>query len=200
MLRTVRCCPTVLVALASGGLVNLVAAATAVALLPLVKEVWGQGDHAFGLATAWFGLGALGAPLLWWARGSARSRRTWGLVALGVAVGWVALSPGPALALPALAVAGAVAVLVECAVTEILQAGVADEHRAGVLGLADAVMVSCAMVGSFVAPILAAGVGVRVGLLLPDSSASSGCCRVGPGERRPSRVDVAAPGRVMIPR
>lgn len=166
MLRTVRRRPTVLVALASGGLVNLVASATAVALLPLAKEVWEQGDHAFGLATAWFGFGALGAPLLWWARGSARKRRTWGLAVLALSVGWVGLSPAPGVALPALALAGAVAVMVECAVTEMIQAGVTDEHRAGVLGLADAVMVSCAMAGSFVAPLVAAGAGPRASLIL----------------------------------
>ena len=153
-------------ALAAAGLINIATSMTAVVLLPLTQEVWEQGDGGFGLATALFGFGALGAPLLWWVRGSEGTRRQWGLAILGLAVAWVALSPSPVAALPILGVAGAVAVLVECAITETIQLGVADEHRAGVLGLADAVMVSCAMVGSFTAPLLADALGARLTLLL----------------------------------
>ena len=166
MFRTVRDTPVVLVALAAAGLINIATSMTAVVLLPLTQKVWEQGDGGFGLATALFGFGALGAPLLWWVRGSEGTRRQWGLAILGLAVAWVALSPVPAAALPILGLAGAVAVLVECAITETIQVGVADEHRAGVLGLADAVMVSCAMVGSFTAPLLAAALGARLTLLL----------------------------------
>ncbi len=166
MFRTVRNTPIVLAALAAAGLINIVTAATAVALLPLAQEVWRQGDHGFGMATAIFGFGALGAPLLWWIRGSERARRSWGLAVLGLAVVWVAVSPGPVAALPVLGIAGAVAVLVECAITETIQDGVADEHRAGVLGLADAVMVSCALAGTFLAPLLAAALGARLTLIL----------------------------------
>ena len=50
--------------------------------------------------------------------------------------------------------------------TETIQDSVADEHRAGVLGLGDAVMVSCAMVGTLVAPLLAAALGPRLGLVV----------------------------------
>jgi MFS family permease len=159
--RTIRSTPSVRIALLAAGLLNVVSAATAVALLPLTHDVWGQGDEAFGVATAWFGFGALAAPALWWIRASASSRRLWGFVAVGLAVLGVAVTPLPAAALPLLAVAGAVGVLVECAVTETLQHAVADEHRAGVLGVGDAVMVAGALVGSFVAPLLAAAIGAR---------------------------------------
>jgi hypothetical protein len=74
------------------------------------------------------------------------------------------------LALPVLGLAGAVAVLAESAVTESLQDGVADEHRSGALGLGDAVMVSCAMAGSLVAPLLASAIGARSALVLLGST------------------------------
>ena len=122
-----------------------------------------------------FGFGALAAPLFWWVRGSEGARRQWGLVGLGLAVAWVAVSPAPLAALPILGLGGAVAVLVECAITETIQDGVADEHRAGVLGLADAVMVSCAMVGAFAAPVIAGGIGARPTLVL----VGLGCLAVG---------------------
>jgi MFS family permease len=159
--RTIRATPSVRVALVAAGLVNVVTSATAVALLPLTHDVWGQGDGAFGVATAWFGFGALAAPALWWVRGRASARRLWGLAAVGLAVLAVALTPVPAVALPLLGIAGAVAVLVECAITETLQHTVADEHRAGVLGVADAVMVGGALCGSFLAPLVAAAIGAR---------------------------------------
>jgi MFS family permease len=169
MLRTVRATPAVLAALGAGGLVNVVAAATAVALLPLTQDTWGQPAAGFGVATAWLGFGALAAPLLWWVPGAARSRGRWGLAVIGLAVAWVAVSPVPAAALPVLGLAGALSVAVECAVTETLQTEVPDDHRAGVLGLADAVMVSSAMAGSFLAPLLAEELGPRSALVLTGS-------------------------------
>lgn len=65
-----------------------------------------------------------------------------------------------------LGLAGALAVAVECAITEMIQDGVADEHRAGALGLADAVMVCCAMAGALLGPLLAGAVGSSLALLL----------------------------------
>jgi MFS family permease len=166
MFCTVRRTPVVASALAAAGLLNLVESATAVTLLPLTREAWHQGDAGFGVATAWLGFGALAAPLLWWMRGSERSRRTWGLVVLGFAVVYAALSPAPLSVLPVLGLAGVMSVVVECAITETLQYNVPDAHRAGVLGLGDAVMVSCAMVGTFLAPLLAAALGPRLALVL----------------------------------
>jgi len=89
---------------------------------------------------------------------------------LGVAVACAALSPLPVLALPVLGLAGAVSVLAESAVTENIQDGVADEHRAGALGLGDAVMVCCAMAGSLAAPLLASALGARGALVLLGST------------------------------
>ena len=151
-------------------MLNIVGSATAVTLLPLSHEVWRLGDAGFGVATAWFGFGALAAPLLWWVHGSVGSRQRWGLAVLGVAVACAALSPLPVLALPVLGLAGAVSVLAESAVTENIQDGVADEHRAGALGLGDAVMVSCAMGGSLAAPLLASTLGPRSALVLLGST------------------------------
>ena len=65
--------PAGALALATAGLVNVVGSATALALLPLTREVWGQGDGGYGVATAWLGFGALAAPLLWWLPGSTRA-------------------------------------------------------------------------------------------------------------------------------
>lgn len=195
MLRTVRETRVVLLALGIGGLVNLVVAATGVVLLPLAQEVWHQGDRGFGIATAWFGFGALAAPLLWRVRGAAQARGAWGLAGVGVAVAWVAVAPSPVAALPVLGLAGAVAVLVECAITEMVQDGVADEHRAGALGLADGVMVCCAMVGAFVGPLLAAGLGSRSALVLTGLA----CLAVLPLslERASSRRWRTAPPRTL---
>lgn len=166
MLRTVGATPVALQALGLGGLVNVVVAATSVLLLPLAQDAWQQGERGFGMATAWFGFGALAAPLLWRVRGPAHARGAWGLLALGVAVGWVALAPSPVQALPVLGLAGAMAVAIECAITEMIQDGIADEHRAGALGLADAVMVCCAMAGALLGPLLAGAVGSRLALVL----------------------------------
>lgn len=161
MLRTVRADRTVLAALGVAGLVNVVDSGCAVALLPLTRESWGQDDGGFGMATAWLGFGALGAPLLWWVPGPADRRRRRALAALGLLLAGVGLAAGPTVALPLLAIAGAVSVLVESSVTQTLQDAVEDGQRAGVLGLADSVMVLGALLGSLVAPLLAASLGAR---------------------------------------
>ena len=162
MLRSVAGDRTVLAALGTAGLINVVDSATAVALLPLTRDVWGQGDAGFGVATAWLGFGALGAPLLWWVRGSAERRRRWGLVALGLATAWVGLAPVPLLALPVLALVGAVSVVVESSVTQTIQLSMSDGQRAGALGLGDSVMVLGALVGALLAPLMAAAGGARL--------------------------------------
>ena len=152
----------VLLALATAGLVNVVGSATALALLPLTREVWGQGDGGYGVATAWLGFGALAAPLLWWLPG----RRAGGLVLLGGTTVVAGLAPWPTTALPVLALAGAAAVVVESSVTQTIQVAVPDEHRAGALGLGDSVMVLGALVGSLLAPPLASVGGARLAFVL----------------------------------
>jgi MFS family permease len=166
MLRATGASPGVLGALGVAGLVNVVTSAAAVALLPLTREAWAQGDAGFGMATAWFGFGALAAPLLWWVRGSAARRRRWSLAVLGLATASVALAPASWLALPLLALAGAVAVVVESSVTQTIQAAVPRENRAGALGLGDSVMVLGALLGSLLAPVVVAAGGPRSAFLL----------------------------------
>lgn len=190
-LRATTSSPGIRGALLVAALVNVVAAATAVILLPLSRDAWGQEDAGFGIATAWLGFGALGAPLLWWVRGPAVERRRWALLVLGVATAWIAVSPAAALALPALALAGAVAVVVESAVTQTLQTSVPDRHRAGALGLGDSVMVLGALVGSLLGPALVSVAGPRSTLLLGAAACVAGAV-VG---RRP----VAGPTVVLPP-
>ncbi len=161
MFATARRTPSVRSALAVVAVLNLVDGAASLALLPMTQDIWGQDDSGYGLATAWLGFGALGAPLLWWIRGSAVRRRRGGLVLLAGALALVSISPTLVWALVPLAVVGAATVQVESAVTESIQDGVADVHRAGVLGLADSVMVGAGMVGALAAPGLADVVGPR---------------------------------------
>ena len=106
-------------------------------------------------------------------------------------------------ALPLLALAGAVGVVIESLLTGTLQVAVPDRYRAGALGLADTVMVGACLVGSLVAPALATYAGARPALLVVALAAPacrcspSGCSRPGAprtpydaaGERTPARPD-----------
>jgi predicted MFS family arabinose efflux permease len=139
------------------GLLNGVLAGVAIALLPLAEDR-GPG---YGTATAWFGFGALGAPLLGRLGRSAASRTRLGLLTLAGALALVPLLPHHLGVLVVLAIAGAAAVHVEGAVTEVIHDRVPDTRRAGTLGLTDSVMVAAAMLGSLVAPPLAAWLGAR---------------------------------------
>ena len=129
-------------AVAAVAVVNAVAAAVGLALLPLA-EAWDVASEgtAFGIATGALGLGALGGPVL--GRIAARWRlgpRVWLVVLGGCLVGVV---PAPSLwvAVPLLTVAGAAAVQVEIVATAYVQSGRtgpsarqrprADRHRDG---------------------------------------------------------------------
>ena len=156
-----RASPPVRAAVALVALVNLVLAATALALLPLAEDGWGAGGSAYGLATGALGFGALAAPLL------ARTGRDDGgrirsglllMVACGVAV---TLSPSAAPAMVPLALAGAAAVVVESAATGVIQEHAPDQVRATVLGVTDTAMVAAAMAGTLLAPPVADVVGPR---------------------------------------
>jgi MFS family permease len=139
--------------------VNAVLAAAGIALLPLAESLWQvglAGSSAYGVATAALGFGALGAPLL---RGLGRTTAAamrCGFVLMGSALVATAASPEVGFAVLPLLVVGAGAVRVEAAATTLLQAAVPDYRRAGVLGIGDSAMVSAAMVGALVAPVLAA--------------------------------------------
>ena len=143
-------------AVAAVAVVNAVAAAVGLALLPLA-EAWDGASEgtAFGIATGALGLGALGGPVL--GRIAARWRlgpRVWLVVLGGCLVGVV---PAPSLwvAVPLLIVVGAAAVQVEIVATAYVQRAAPDRLRASVLGLTDTAMVAAALLGALVSPALA---------------------------------------------
>ncbi len=166
--RLLRASARVRGAIAAVCMVNFVGSAMVVALVVMAPQRWG-GDGAYGMTTAAFGFGALGAPLLWWLGRSPVRRVHAGMT--GFAVALVALVPIGALAgaVAVLSCAGALAVHVEAAATEVLQREVPDEVRAGVMGATDALMVCAALVGAGVGPLLLARaepVGLLLGLAL----------------------------------
>ena len=170
---------------------NAVLAVAGLALLPLSGGSWSGGwasEHAYGVASAVLGLGALAAPALTRLGHSSSARSRLGLGALALALAVVATAPSVAWSLVPLVLAGAAAVHVEGAVTGALQEAVPDRHRAGVLGAADAAMVGAAMLGSLVAPTLAQGLGgpVLLGLL---GAAALGCGLLAPASGRPAADD-----------
>jgi len=177
-------------------LVNAVNAALALALLPLAVGVWEAGDPGYGLAAGVFGFGALAAPGLWWLGSSSGARARAGLLLLGGALLAVPVAPALGWAVLPLGVAGAATVYVEGAVTETIQNAVPDDHRAGVLGLTDSVMVGAAMAGSLVAPSLASLLGARplVALL------AAGCLAVALAPARSRRRHVSGPAAAPAPR
>lgn len=145
-------------AIAAICVINLVGSGLLVALVPIADERWAS-ETAYGQATAAFGFGALAAPAIWWLGRTATRRVHLGMAAFALAL--VLLVPTSALvaALVVLFVGGACAVHVEAAATELLQASVPDQVRAGVLGVTDALMVGAAMIGSFVGPMLVGALG-----------------------------------------
>jgi MFS family permease len=150
--------------------VNAAVAAAGVTLLPLAEQQWEgspvQQATAYGIATGALGFGALAAPLLGGAASAPGSRMRSGLLLVGAALAVAALAPSVGLAVLPLALAGAAAVRVEAAATRMLQERVRDDHRAGMLGVADSAMVTAALVGALAAPLLAAWWGPRVVLVL----------------------------------
>lgn len=141
------------------GLINAVDAALVLALIPLAEAHWHGGASGYGLAAGMFGFGALAAPALWRLGATTTTRSRLGLVVLGAALALVPLAPAVGWAVVPLLVAGAATVHVEGALTEAIQDAVPDDHRAGILGLTDSVMVAAALLASLVAPSLASGIG-----------------------------------------
>ena len=172
-------------AVAAVAVVNAVAAAVGLALLPLA-EAWDVASEgtAFGIATGALGLGALGGPVL--GRIAARWRlgpRVWLVVLGGCLVGVV---PAPSLwvAVPLLTVAGAAAVQVEIVATAYVQRAAPDRLRASVLGLTDTAMVAAALLGALVSPALAATIGAGPVVLLAAAGSVAAVALV----RRPESV------------
>jgi len=211
MLRTVLRCRPAVVALGHAGLLNLVVTVTGVALLPLALDGWGRDEGSFGVATAFLGFGALAGPLLARLVTATIGR---GLAGLAAALLVVAASPLPWVALVPLALAGAAGVVIESLVTGTLQDRVPDHHRAGALGVADAVMVGSCLLGSLLAPALVTALGPRVSLLalsvlavlplLPRLRRPADAARVVPaGAAAPAVLELRAssplPGRRSAP-
>jgi MFS family permease len=163
------------------GVVNLVVAATGVALLPLAERVWTHGAptwsdaSAYGLATGALGFGALGGPLLGRRGVGIDTRMRRGLWVAGAALATACLAPSVLWVAVPLLLVGAAAVSAEAAATELLQDAVADDRRAGILGVADSVMVLAALVGALVSPLVADWWGPRGVLWL----LASGCLLAG---------------------
>jgi MFS transporter len=172
--------PTIERAIGVAAAVNAVVAATTLTLLPVVEGAWHGGGTGYGTAIAALGIGGLGAPLLWWLGRSAVSRGRRGMLACGLALGLLALVPALVWGVPVLLVLGAASVQVEGAVTETLQDAVPDERRAGVLGLADSVMVGAALLASLLTPWLVGRLGPHTLLL----AMAVGCAVVVAGPRR----------------
>jgi MFS family permease len=148
-------------AIAAVAVINAVGGAVAVALLPMAQRAWAGGTAEFGLATAAVGFGALGAPVL--LRFVPNARRVLLLCCLPLA--GVAATPTAHWAVVPLAVLGASGTGFECQMTAVIQRSVPDVARAFALGLADTAMMSAALVGTSLAPLLASQLGPR-GLFL----------------------------------
>jgi MFS family permease len=158
------------------GLLNAVASALVLALIPIAESSWRGGAADYGLAAGMFGFGALAAPALWRLGSTTTSRARLGLVVLGGSLVVVPLAPAVGGAVAPLLVAGAATVHIEGALTETIQDAVPDDQRAGILGLTDSVMVAAALLASLVTPTLASVVGARplvAGLALTCAAAAA---------------------------
>jgi MFS family permease len=177
-------------AVAVVAVVNAVAAAVGLALLPLLGD-----GTTFGIATGALGFGALGGPLL----GRWGDRRGWGvsgwLLVLGASLVLVAPAPTVAWAVVPLALAGAAAVQVETAATAIVQLAAPDRLRATVLGVTDTAMVASALLGALVAPVLADLVGAAVVVLVGGLA----CVAVVLMVRRPGAHVAGVPVEERVP-
>ena len=131
---------------------NLVVSLVALALLPMAVDSWSSDAAGYGLATGVLGFAALGAPLLRRLAPTPEKSVRRGLCILAIGLMLVVPVPSVGWALAPLALAGAAAVSIEAAATEVLQETVSDEVRATVLGINDSVIVAAALVGSLVAP------------------------------------------------
>ena len=154
MTRFVLGSGVVLRAIAVMVVINFADGVVAIVLAPLSKFVWHEGGTDFGYATAAFGFGALGAPLLGRVGGGTGRRALVGLIGCGTFLALVAPSRSVAMAVAPLALASALSVFVEGATTEVLQEHVPNRMLASVFGLNDATMSVGAIIGVLSAPAL----------------------------------------------
>lgn len=167
-------------------LLNLVDGLVGVTLVPLAEEAWQGSASAFGVATAFLGFGALGAPLIALTGLGAYGRARAAILVCAAALAVVAPTTSLGWALGPLAVAGATSVVVEGAATEILQDRVPDRLRASVFGLTDALIVAAALVGTLVAPALVALAGMREAIIVAAAVTAIGVPLVRAPGRTPS--------------
>jgi hypothetical protein len=160
-LMTVLRCRGVPLVIAVVSVVNLVMSAASIGLLPLSESSWGNGERRFGIAAAALGFGSLAAPLLRAVLGLRSS-----LLATGAGLAVAGFAPGVVAAAAPLAVAGGAATVVECISTDVLQRAVPDHLRAFSLGLTDAAMVSAALLGALVPPVLISITGPSASFLI----------------------------------
>jgi hypothetical protein len=87
-------------------------------------------------------------------------------VATGAGLAIAGFAPGVVVAAAPLAVAGGAATVVECISTDVLQRAVPDHLRAFSLGLTDAAMVSAALLGALLPPVLISLTGPSASFLI----------------------------------
>lgn len=155
-LRTLIGTPDAVRAIVAVAVVNGVIGALGVGLLALALDGWGSGEQEFGIATAALGFGALATPAICWVLRLRSTAVLAALVLTAVPLAVTAAVPSWWLALFPLALVGAGATQVECAVTGVIQRAVPDHARAFALGVTDTAMVSVALAGAAAAPPLAA--------------------------------------------
>ena len=145
-------------------------------LLVLVSQRFlGTGSGGVSFLMLSVGVGAIiGAALANRLGGDARPRRTLGIATLllGIPVGALAFIREPALAYLAMAVAGAGTIVLEVVAITLLQRSLARDVVARVFGILESLAVGGILIGSLLAPILVATVGleatlVLAGMLLP---------------------------------
>lgn len=163
-LREVLAVPTVRRAVASVMMLNAVIGVLGVALLSITITHWGGGVAEFGWLTAAQGFASLTAPALILVVGRlAPGLTVQVLVVLPLAA--LAVVPSVAIGAVPLVLLGAGLTVVECGATRMLQQEAPTRYIATALGIADAALVSAAMLGALVAPWLLGLLG-STGLLL----------------------------------
>lgn len=145
-------------------MLNAVIGVLGVALLSITITHWGGGVAEFGWLTAAQGFASLTAPALILVVGRlAPGLTVQVLVVLPLAA--LAVVPSVAIGAVPLVLLGAGLTVVECGATRMLQQEAPTRYIATALGIADAALVSAAMLGALVAPWLLGLLG-STGLLL----------------------------------
>ncbi len=192
-IRTLVAAPTAVGAIVAVAVVNGVIGALGVGLLSLATDSWSAGPREFGLATAALGFGALATPAVCRVVRLPTTAIGGSLLLTALPLAAAAVVPTWLWALPALALVGAGATQVECAVTAVVQQSVPDHARAFALGLTDTAMVSVALLGAATAPSLASALGPRGMVLALVTVTGAAAALLARPSRAPSRPPVRTP-------